>query len=289
MANIKLLQEAIQAYANGEQGVADKKMRKYFVEAAQEINKQLEEEMEDEMDCDEEVIEEDFNTAPDAGLNNEIQYVLDEEEKEDDAVDAEVDVDSEVESDVDSEADGFSDVDADVDAEVDAESDAPSGEEWASIKDAFAGLSQMFAELGVDGSEGDDEVEVDTDYDLDIDADGTETEDEFSDVDFGEEKFGEGYKMKPVSKPSNDAAKSKSPVAPNAKSPVDGVAPVKIKDGTVVTNDGDLLKNKDAETAKVEDMNNVMDNGKNLMKTAKTPKNTAEKSRSPLPKNAPKF
>lgn len=293
MANIKLLQEAIQAFANGEDALADKKMRKYFVEAAQEINKQLEEEMEEELDeateeCEEEeVIEEDFNTAPDQSLNGEIQYALDEAD--------------EVETDVDAEAESFDDaddkVDVDVDSETETESevesdDVPTGDEWASIKDAFAGLSQMFQDISGEGEDidfDDSESEDGVDMDIDVDADG---EDEYADVDFGEKQFGESFQLKKVGevdKKEKAGVHDKSPVAKNAKSPVDGVAPVKIKDGTVVTNDGDLLKNKDAETAKVEDHNNVMDNGKNVMKPAKTPKNTAEKSRSPIPKNAPKF
>ena len=89
MANIKLLQEAIQAFANGESDVADKKMRKYFVEQAQEINKKLEEEMEDEADiceseveAEEEVIEEDIHSGQSQDLTGEIQYALGEEEEE---------------------------------------------------------------------------------------------------------------------------------------------------------------------------------------------------------------
>lgn len=288
MANKKLLQEAIQAFANNEKDLAAKKMRKYFLEAAQEINKKLEEEMEEECDLSEadeseeiedEVIEEDINGDMDSGLTSEIQYTLDEEEEEE-SEDVSVSAD-----------DGEESIDFDAEESEGGEDVSLSGDEWESIKDAFSDLEAMFDRIDGDGdfdvdaegdSVGDDEEEVD----FDIDAGG---EDEFADIGFGDEKVGEGYKMKPVSKPSNEAAKSKSPVAPNAKSPVDGVAPVKIKDGTVVTNDGDLLKNKDAETAKVEDMNNVMDSAKGMMKDAKKPKNTAEKSRSPLPKSQPKF
>lgn len=286
MANKKLLQEAIQAFANNEQDLAAKKMRKYFLEAAQEINKELEEAMEEEDEIceeeeveDEEVIEEDFNTDPSQGLTGEIQYDLSEEDESEDEV---AEFGAEEES--DDGADEFS-------AEEEVSGEAPSGEEWESIKDAFADLEDLFDRIGGEedfdldpesGEEGDAEAEVD------FDMDGDDGE-EFGDVSFGDEKIGEGYKMKSVAKPANDAAKSKSPVAPNAKSPVDGVAPVKIKDGTVTLNDGDKLKNKDAETAKVDDMNNVMDSAKGMMKDAKKPTNKAEKSRSPLPKNAPKF
>ncbi|ECC6867689.1 hypothetical protein C7180_23710, partial [Salmonella enterica] len=273
MANKKLLQEAIQAFANNEQDLAAKKMRKYFLEAAQEINKKLEEEMEEECDLNEadeteeeceEVIEEDIDGNMDSGLTSEVQYQLGEEDESDEE---EVDV---------QDHDGEEEVDFDSEEEVGGEDVNLSGDEWESIKDAFADLEAMFDRIEDGGdfevdAEGDEMGDAEAEVDFDADADG---EDEFADISFGDEKVGEGYKMKPVSKPANDAAKSKSPVAPNAKSPVDGVSPVKIKDGTVVTNDGELLKNKDAETAKVEDMNNVMDSAKGMMKDAKKPKNT---------------
>lgn len=285
MANKKLLQEAIQAFANNEQDLAAKKMRKYFLEAAQEINKELEEAMEEEDEIcedeeveDEEVIEEDFNTDPSQGLTGEIQYDLSEEDESEDEV---AEFGSE-ESDDGAEEFG---------AEEEVSGEAPSGEEWESIKDAFADLEDLFDRIGGEEdfdldaeSDGEGDAEAEVDFDM-----GDDEESEFGDVSFGDEKVGEGYKMKSVAKPSNTAEKSKSPVAPNAKSPVDGVAPVKIKDGTVTLNDGDKLKNKDAETAKVDDMNNVMDSAKGMMKDAKKPTNKAEKSRSPLPKNAPKF
>lgn len=288
MANIKLLQEAIQAFANGESDVADKKMRKYFVEQAQEINKKLEEEMEDEAEIceseveeEEEVIEEDIHSGQSQDLTGEIQYALGEEEEEE--VEA-----GEEEIGVDGDEEGAEEFGAD-EVEVDG-ADLPSEDQWASIKDAIDGLSRMFDEVGAEGEvdldvEGDD---VGTEEEIvDFDAEG---DDEFAGIGFGDEKVGEAYKMKSVSAPSNDAAKSKSPVAPNAKSPVDGVAPVKIKDGTVTLNDGDKLKNKDAESVETPcDMANTMDSAKGLMKDVKKPANKAEKSKSPLPSKAPKF
>lgn len=286
MANIKLLQEAIQAFANGESDVADKKMRKYFVEQAQEINKKLEEEMEDEADiceseveAEEEVIEEDIHSGQSQDLTGEIQYALGEEEEEEvEAGEEEIGVDGDEEG---------ADIGAEEEVEVDG-AELPSEDQWASIKDAIDGLSRMFDEIGADG-----EIDLDVDGSdvgaeeeiVDFDAEG---DDEFADVGFGDEKVGEAYKMKSVAKPSNDAAKSKSPVASNAKSPVDGVHPVKIKDGTVTVVD-DSFDGKDVEHAKVEDMNNVMDNAKGLMKDVKKPTNKAEKSKSPLPSKAPKF
>lgn len=288
MANKKLLQEAIQAFANGEHAVADKKLRKYFIETAQEINKKLEEEMEAEEceeiseaeeveDC-EEVVAEDIHSGQSEDLTGEIQYALGEAEDEEvEAGEEEIGIDG------DEEVAG---------EEVEVESgDLPTQDQWASIKDAIDSLSKRFDEIEGEGDidldvEGDDVGDEEEISDFEIDDAG---EEEFGDVQFGDEKFGESYKMKPVSKPGNDAAKSKSPVAPNAKSPVDGVDPVKIKDGNVVTNDGELLKNKDADTAKVEDMNNVMDNAKGLMKDVKKPANKADKSKSVVPSKAPKF
>lgn len=286
MANMKLLQEAIQAFANGEKELADKKMRKYFVESAQEINKKLEEEMEAEEDCeeisegeegDDEVIEEDIHSGQSQDLTGEIQYALGEADDEEvEAGEEEIGVDGSEE-----EVGGEFGVEA-------GPAELPSEDQWASIKDAIDGLSRMFDEVDGEGeldldAEGNDfgaEEEI-----VDFDAEGGE---EFGDVGFGAEKVGEAYKMKSVAKPGNESAKSKSPVAPNAKSPVAGVAPVKIKDGTVTVVD-DSFDGKDVEHAKVEDMNNVMDNAKGLMKDAKKPTNTAEKSKSVVPSKAPKF
>lgn len=284
MANKKLLQEAIQAFANNEQDLAAKKMRKYFLEAAQEINKKLEEEMEEELDLeeahdsdDEEVIEEDIDGNMDSGLTTEVQYQLGEEDESED--------EDEVH-----DHDGEEEVDFDSEEEVGGGDVNLSGEEWESIKDAFEDLEAMFdriedgGDFEVDG-EGDDLGDSEAEVDFNVDVDG---EDEFGDIGFGDEKVGEGYKMKPVSSPSNDSVKSKSPIAPNAKSPVDGVSPVKIKNTNVDVVD-DSFDGSDAETAKVEDMNNVMDSAKGVMKDAKKPKNAAVKSRSPLPKSQPKF
>lgn len=283
MANKKLLQEAIEAFANGDKAVADKKMRKFFVETAQEINRELEEEMEQDLDeseeldeCDDaELVEEDINTAPDQDLNQDVQYSLGEADHSDDVADADVDVD----------VDGVDGADA-VDVDVDADSDDVPEDKWSSIRDAFAGLAKAFDEIAADESdvvdvEGEDFGDESADVDLDIDAD-VDGSDDFSDVSFGDEKVGEGYKMKNVTKPANDAAKSRSPVAPNAKSPVPGANPVKIKDGTVTVVD-DKFTTKDTLKPKIEDMNNVMNSDKELMNDVSVKKTTAEKSKSTLP------
>lgn len=291
MANLKLLQEALDAHANGDHKVANQKMRKYFVETAQEINKKLEEEMDVEEEEVEEVCE-DIDTNPQTDFQDEVEYELEEgifdgsesgqfspeghgrmEEGADEDFGGEYGAEEEVESDVD-----FS-----------VEDGKPSGDGWEDFKEAFEDLERFFDELNGEGEEVSDELEVDvSDSGDEGDAEEEEEVSEFGDVEFGSDRVGEAYQMKKVTAPSNTAEKSKSPVAGNAKSPIEGVKPVKINDGSVkITGVGE--KGGDAETYKTDDNNNVMDNAKSLMKPAKAPKNTAEKSASPLPKKAPKF
>ena len=271
MANIKLLQEAIQAFANGDNEVADKKMRKYFVEQAQEINKKLEEEMESE----EEEMFEDIDTGEEEDMTDDVGYKLNEEEEElDEGLFSEADEADEFGSD----EHGSEEFEMGGDESSEATGDAPDADQWESIKTAFDALERMFDEI--EGGE----AEFD-DGSSDIGSEEQES-DEFGDVNFGDEKVGESFKMKNVTAPEKtekSGVNKKSVVAKNAKSPVDGVKPVTIKDGTVDATD-DKFENSDALSAKVEDHNNVMDNGKHVMKPAKTPTNTAEKSKSVLPK-----
>ena len=276
MANLKLLQEAIEAFANGEQDVADKKMRKYFVEQAQEINKELEESM-DEEECevevkDEEKLDEDFDVQPDAGLNAEIEYTLGEEDES-----------AEEEVEFSADADG-----EEVDAEAEVGTEVPSEDQWESIQDAFRGLQQMFDEIGGDDVDlgSDDEVEVGAEEEFG--ADGEESEDEFADVQFGDEKVGESFKLKQVAavdKKEKAGVNTKSPVAPEAKSPVQGVAPVKFAKASEKQVDYDF-ENEDAMSHTDEDLGK---NARGEMKDVAKPKNTASKSRSPLPKSQPKI
>ncbi len=268
MANLKLLQEAIEAFANGEQDVADKKMRKYFVEQAQEINKELEESM-DEEECevkDEEKLDEDFDVQPDAGLNAEIEYTLGEEDES-----------AEEEVEFSADADG-----EEVDAEAEVGAEVPSEDQWESIQDAFRGLQQMFDEIGGD------EVDLGSEDEVEVGADGEESEDEFADVQFGDEKVGESFKLKQVAavdKKEKAGVNTKSPVAPEAKSPVQGVAPVKFAKASEKQVDYDF-ENEDAMSHTDEDLGK---NARGEMKDVAKPKNTASKSRSPLPKSQPKI
>lgn len=262
MKNTKLLAEAIQAMIEGDLEVADKKMRQHFIESATEINKKLEEEMDEEMHDDEsEEVTEDLNMNPSQDFNDEVGYKLDETDDE-----PELEVSDEVE---DVPAEEVSD-------EVD-EVPALSPEQWGDITTAFDELSKLFDEI-----QGESELDVEDEFSDEVPAE----EDEFADVEFGSDDFKESIKLKPVQEPQKtekEGVNKKSPVAPNAKSPVQGVKPVRINDGSVDVTD-DKFKNSDAETVKVEDQNNILSSGKDVMKPAKTPKNTAEKSKSVLPK-----
>lgn len=276
MANLKLLQEAIAAFANGEQDIADKKMRKYFVEQAQEINKKLEESMEDEDEEveveDEEQLDEDFDVQPDAGLNAEIEYTLGEEDES-----------AEDEVEFSADADGDGDGEDDVDVEVKADADVPSEDQWESIQDAFRGLQQMFDEIG------DGEVDLDSDEEVEDSEEevGVDGEDEFADVEFGDEKIGESFKLEkvaPVDKKEKAGTHTKSPVAPEAKSPVAGAEPVKFAKKT----DQAPLVDLDDKSVLPKDNLDLGKNARGEMKDVKAPKTTASNSKSPLSKAQPK-
>lgn len=282
MANIKLLQEAIQAFANGDNEVADKKMRKYFVEQAQEINKKLEE----EMDSEEEEMCEDIDTGEEEDMTDDVGYKLNEEEDLEEGL-----FGGDINAGGNSVNIGGGSASGQMTEEDEEPTDAgefgeeevgsgetPDSEQWESIKTAFDALERMFDEIEGGDAEFDDGSD---DF-----GDEEQESDDFDGVDFGDEKVGEAFQMKSVAAPEKSeksGVNKKSVVAKNAKSPVDGVKPVTIKDGTVDATD-DKFENSDALDAKVEDHNNVMPNGKHVMKPAKTPTNTAEKSKSVLPK-----
>ena len=237
MANLKLLQEAIQAFANGEQEVADTKMRQYFIEAASDINKKLEEEMEDETDETDDEVMEDFSMSPSQDLNTDVQYPM--EEAEEEPTDVEVDFQADDEG-----------------ADDSAEAELPSADQWADIQDAYRGLQKMFDEIA------------------------------------GDEKVGESYKMKDapsVDKTEKPGVNKKSPIASTAKSPVQGVEPIKTGKNTTPVVD-DTFDGADAESFTIpRDNDNVLNKATDSMKDAKQPKNTATKASSVLPKKAPKL
>lgn len=256
--NTKLLSEAIQAFIEGDTQLAETKIRKHFVESAIEINKNLEEEFQ---------IEEDIHTDPESSFQDEVQYELDEEKEptEEETTEVEIETDEIPSEESPAEFGGE-------EGEGNAEEVVVDGDSWEDIMAAIDSLSATFAEINSD-SEGEEEVQVDG-----------EGEDEFADVQFGEEKFGESYKMKPVAEPSKtetEATNKKSPVAPNATSPVQGVKPVK----TDTSEDSVEPAKVDY---KVEDNNNVMNSDKELMSDAKEPTHSAEKSDSVVPKRTKK-
>lgn len=202
MANIKLLQEAIQAFANGDNEVADKKMRKYFVEQAQEINKKLEE----EMDSEEEEMCEDVDTDPEEDMTDDVGYKLNEggfefddgrgpEDWEPDEQMNEADADVFVSG----EDGGSADFDMeDGEGSVEVSGEAPDADQWESIKSAFEDLERMFDEIEGGGADFEDDESDDF-------QDGEEAnDDEFADVQFGDEKVGEAFQMKKVSEPEKN-------------------------------------------------------------------------------------
>lgn len=258
MANIKLLQEAIQAFASGETKAADAKVRAFFIEQANEINKKLEEEMKDELN-------EDFNMDPELDLEQEVVY---DDGKGIEGWQATDDPINEEEEEVET---------SEVEVGSEESDDVGSSEEskWEGVADAFAELEAMFAELeGEDVGSSEEEVEV-----------GVEDSSEFDDVNFGDESFKESVaagRMKKVTEPNETAALSKSPVAGQPEAFVKGVGPVEIKDGSAVIKTSADVGSMSG--VKVEDNDSVMDNAKGMMKDVKEPKTTAASSRSPLPK-----
>lgn len=280
----KKMQKALLAFINEDVDQAKKLLRQVFIESAQKVNKELEE----AFDADED-LKEDVDQDPESDLEGEVEYKLEEgwgdegfgneqpvEEAEEPEVPAGDDFQDEPETDgVEDSVMGDDQADEQATIEIGAD-------EAQQIQVLVDELSEIFDSLQSGG-----EPEVDMgDEAEDGFGEDEPAGDDFSDVPMGDEKFGESYKMKPVAAPEKSekaGGNKKSPVAPVAKSPVEGVKPVQIKNGTVVTSDKEF-KNSDTESVKVEDNNNVMDSAKGMMKDVKVPKHTAEKSRSPLPK-----
>ena len=274
----KKMQKALLAFINEDVDQAKKLLRQVFIESAQKVNKELEEQF------DAEEIAEDVDQDPEADLEGEVEYKLDEgwgewddEQPVEEAAPVEDEEVSEFSADEEPESDFPMGDESSEEVAVDVEVD---GDKFKEMQEMIDELSEIFDSL----QSGEEEVSMDG-----SDEFGAEEEpesDEFADVSMGDEKVGESYKMKPVAAPEKSekaGGNKKSPVAPNAKSPVEGVKPVQIKDGHVETSDK-AFKNSDTESVKVEDNNNVMDSAKGMMKDVQVPKHTAEKSRSPLPK-----
>ncbi|WNA15974.1 hypothetical protein XaC1_331 [Xanthomonas phage XaC1] len=279
----KKMQKALLAFINEDVDQAKKLLRQVFVESAQKVNKELEEQYEAEQP--EEDLSEDVEQNPESDLEGEVEYKLEEgfgewDDKPEQAG-QEQPMQEADEPDFGGEADEGTDDFAGDESVSDAVSEPVEveGDEWQKVLDLVDDLAEIFDNIQ---NGGDAEVSLDAPEEEGFGDEGSE-EGEFDGVAMGDQKFGESYKMKPVSVPAQTAEKSKSPVAANAQSPVKGVQPVRIKDGHVEVSDS-AFKNSDTESAKTEDHNNVMDSAKGMMKDVKVPKHTAEKSKSPLPK-----
>lgn len=277
MPNIKLLQEAIQAFASGETKAADAKMRKFFVEQAQEINKKFDEAFDG--DGQEDLLDDIRYDMGDDEESQDVQFDdgkgFDGWEAQDENIQVrEAEDEDEFESDVDVEEPAGEE-------EVSVETEVQAGGEdkgtWTAIQGAFEELAELFKELdGKSDDEFEDEEEVS--------VSDEDSEDEFSDIDFGSDvKESAAGRLKKVASPAmkeEGGVNDKSPVAKRAPAFVDGVSEVKIKDGTV-----DLKTTKDKMTdVDVTDNDNTMDNAKSLMKNVKEPKNSATTSKSPVAK-----
>lgn len=219
------LMESVQAFVDNDLEKASRLYREYFIETAQRINREIEEA----------AVGEDFGGDMGGSLCGEVGYALDEDDDADaDVANAEGDdgVDefaSDVAADVegDLEGDEFEGEDGEGEGEV----EMPSEDEWREISDHIDELTALFNEMGAGTDEGESEFAEMGDEDEHEDFDAGE--ESFDDIE-QDEQLGESADLYPVSQPDmHDAATSKTPMAPNAKSPVDGVKPVEIKDGTV--------------------------------------------------------
>ena len=232
--------------------------RSFFVESAQEINSTLEEEdfgaADQGDDFDDDVS---YGDDLDESFDDEDELHKDDVEQAPAVDDAPADDD-----DIDQPADDFpvDGGDEPVAGDEDTDAELPTPDEWAEITSEFDDLAALFAELGV--GEDDDE-----DTDGDDDFGGFDQPEQHGDdgLDFdepaGEEHdpvLGEDYGFEaPAVDNSDKASCTKSNVAPEATSIIDGVDPLEIK------------STKDAEikpAVKVDDHSNIQKTGKDIYK-----------------------
>lgn len=248
MANINKLVKAFEAFTNKDETTATKLFRSFFVESAQEINKNLEE-------------SDDFG-EPDQGddLVDDVAYDLDEGEEDPLAQDEPVDGGDEFGGEPDADApvdepagDEFGELGDDVGADAPVTAEPPTADEWAEIEAAYAELASLFDELGVSADEPVDEPVGDEGQGgLDFDEPADETD--------LNKPLGEDYDYPVPAVDTADAATNKtSPVAGNADAPVDGVEPVRIVSST---------KEPEHPAVKVDDQNTVEKSGKGIYGTA---------------------
>lgn len=268
MANKKLLSEAIEAFINRDETVAAAKLRAFFVESAQEINKKMEEDF--DADADSEELSEDMNQDPNQDFSTDVGFKLSEEdekfgaEEETDEPEfgAETEVGAEEVPEFGAEGTEVDDVQKPAGLEED---------EWQSVKDAMSGLTALFAEIYNSQEEGTDEAEQGEEQ---AQAGEHEAETELDDVEFGDEKLGESFKLKEVpavDKTEKAGVQKKASTPANAKSVVPGVKPAMPGKNTETVNDK-TFDNKDHDAVKVDDQGNILSSDKEVQKPVKAPK-----------------
>lgn len=202
----KLLIESIELFLNKDTKLAEAKLRQHMLETAAEINRQMEEDfVADVVHQDDEQMEP-MNQNPETDFQDDIQYPLGDETQVDGQEPAVVTPSDEATADVvEQDVDGWKDVAGLVD-------------ELSELLNAQIAQAEGSDEQDVDGQEQTEPVEKDHEEQTDV-----EIKDD-------EHKVEEGFKgTKPVSDTLQEPVKEKSPVAPNATSPVQGAKPVQMK------------------------------------------------------------
>ena len=245
MANLNKLYKAFDAFSNHDLETSKKMFRGFFIESAREINQRMEKQLNEE-----------FGQEPEDDLFDEISA----DEGEDESTDEDL-------FGADEDTDEFED--------EDEEGTYVPADDWAEIQDKVDELEALFKELGGDAVTDEDDSLFDEEDEGDVLEFGDE-DDEYDD----EGNLKEGYELKKVQVPEmhreTNVDNTTSPVAGNAVSPV-GVKATDgwTKDG-VVKGSNVKLDTPDAETAKVEDNNNVQPNGKGIYRTSNAKATTKE-------------
>lgn len=251
MAKMDKLIKSFEAFINEDTTQAKQLYREFFIESAQEINRDLQESMEEELEegiLEEENLEEGFDVF----------------EAEDEESEPEMggDMSDDFEDDVAVE---------DPEGTGEEEDDAPTAEEWAELSDAFDELEALFDEIS-GGEEAGEDLGIDDGGDADLDMD---------EIEFGDDELKEGIEMKAVKDPDmkseEQGVDTHSPVASQKPSPVgvnatDGIA----GDGKVTGSNTKL--DTSAPGPQVDDHGNQMNSGKEAVKKEKEPKMNKEEA-----------
>ncbi len=259
MAKMDKLIKSFEAFINEDATQSKQLFREFFIESAQEINRDLQESMDEELN--EEALEEAQLEEGEEALEEGFDVFEADDEPEmggdmgDDLVD-------------DISADEGEDFGGD-----EAADDAPSAEEWAELSDAFDELEALFDEIAGDDESGDD---------LGVD-DGGEADLDMDEIEFGddEDPLKEGIEMKAVKDPGMTseesdvdtgtlvASQKPSPVGINA---TDGIA----GDGKVTGSNTKL--DTSAPGPDVDDHGNQLSSGKQAVKKVAEPKMNKEEA-----------